>query len=223
MNVLPWRADETGLTFLTAAPMFAASPELEIVLWNGGAEALLGFTEGEVLGRRCHEVLGCPVPTRRLYCDGGADRGCPACPPVFEHEIDTRSGERIWARVTTLLAEWSGGAPLRLHLLEELRRQRQLEDLLRQVISTAAKLYSPAPSDGGDGRDPASVTLLRGITDREREVVRLLAQGSSTAEIAAQLGITPRTVRNHVQNILCKLHVHSRLEAVAYASARGFV
>lgn len=220
MNVLPRRADETGLTFQTAAPMFAASPALEIVLWNEGAEALLGFTQGEVLGKRCHEVLGCPVPTRRIYCGGSADRGCPACAPAFENEVSTRSGERIWVRVTTLLAASGGGAPLRVHLLQELRRQRQLEDLLRQVVSTAAMLSSPAAA--GDGSGQPSVTL-RGVTEREREVVRLLAQGSSTAEIAAQLGITPRTVRNHVQNILCKLHVHSRLEAVAYASARGFV
>lgn len=222
MNVLPRRVDETGLTFQSAAPMFAVGPTLEIVLWNEGAEALLGFTQGEVVGRRCHEILGCPVPTRRLYCSGSGDRGCPACAPAFDNEICTRSGERIWVRVTTLLAASGGGAPLRVHLLQELSRQRQLEDLLRQVVTTAARLSSPAPA-GGDGNGSPPVTLLRGVTEREREVVRLLAQGSSTAEIAAQLGITPRTVRNHVQNILCKLHVHSRLEAVAYASARGFV
>lgn len=222
MNVLPRRAEETGVTLQTAAPMFAASPALEIVVWNEGAQALLGFTQGEVIGRRCHEVVGCPVPTRRIYCNGAGAWGC-GCAPAFENEIDTRSGERLWVRVIPLLAASGGGPPLRVHLLQELRRQRQLEELLRQVVSTAARLYCPDAGEAADGRDPASVTLLRGITEREREVIRLLAQGSSTAEIAAQLGITPRTVRNHVQNILCKLHVHSRLEAVAYASARGFV
>ncbi len=224
MSVLLRRADEAGLTFETAAPMFAASSALEIVVWNGGAAALLGFTKGEVIGSRCYEVLGCPGSTRRLCCGGCGDpwngrRGQRL--PTFENEVSTRSGERIWVSVTTLLAASGGGVPVRVHLLHEVERQRQLEELLRQVVSTASKL-SP-PTAGLDGNGQRSTPLLPGVTARERQVVRLLAQGSSTAEIAEELGITSRTARNHIQNVLCKLHVHSRLEAVAYASARGFV
>jgi DNA-binding NarL/FixJ family response regulator len=121
--------------------------------------------------------------------------------------------------VTTVVAGAGGAAPLRLHLLRETRRERQLEELLRQVVSTASKVSAHA----GGVPDPARGTFVRGVTAREREVVRLLAQGSSTADIAAQLGITRRTARNHIQNVLCKLRVHSRLEAVAYAQARGLV
>lgn len=220
MSYLPRRANEPGLTLQTAAAMFAAGPSLEIVEWNDGAEALLGFTRGEALGRRCHDVLGCPEPMRRLCREGERrEPGAGEAPvPLFENEISTRSGERIWVSVTTLLAASGVDLPLRVHVLRELRRQRQLEELLRQVLSTAAQLSAPLREEG-EGAAP----FLRGVTAREQEVVRLLARGSSTAEIAAQLGIAPRTARNHIQNILCKLRVHSRLEAVARASARRIV
>jgi DNA-binding NarL/FixJ family response regulator len=55
------------------------------------------------------------------------------------------------------------------------------------------------------------------LTDRELEVLRLVAQGLSNREIAGDLYISENTVKNHVRNILEKLHLHSRMEAVVYA------
>ena len=56
---------------------------------------------------------------------------------------------------------------------------------------------------------------------RELEVLALLARGFSSHRIAAELGLAPNTVRTHVQNILTKLQVHSRLEAAAFAVRHG--
>ncbi len=53
------------------------------------------------------------------------------------------------------------------------------------------------------------------LTAQERVVLRCLADGMSTAEIVARLGISPTTVRSHIQSILSKLGVHSRIQAVA--------
>src|SRR3954463_2378143 len=55
------------------------------------------------------------------------------------------------------------------------------------------------------------------LTDRELEVLKLVAQGMSNREIAEHLYISENTVKNHVRNILEKLHLHSRMEAVVYA------
>ncbi len=55
------------------------------------------------------------------------------------------------------------------------------------------------------------------LTDRELEVLRLVAQGMNNREIAKQLFISENTVKNHVRNILEKLQLHSRMEAVMYA------
>ena len=55
------------------------------------------------------------------------------------------------------------------------------------------------------------------LTERELEVLRLVAKGMSNREIADELYISENTVKNHVRNILEKLHLHSRMEAVIYA------
>jgi DNA-binding NarL/FixJ family response regulator len=55
------------------------------------------------------------------------------------------------------------------------------------------------------------------LTDREMEVLRLVAQGMNNRDIAKELFISENTVKNHIRNILEKLHLHSRMEAVVYA------
>jgi two-component system nitrate/nitrite response regulator NarL len=61
-------------------------------------------------------------------------------------------------------------------------------------------------------------TLLLGqLTARELDVLRLLVEGLTSGRIAGELGISSNTVRSHIQSVLHKLHVHSRLEAAAFA------
>jgi two-component system NarL family response regulator len=55
------------------------------------------------------------------------------------------------------------------------------------------------------------------LTEREMEVLRLVAQALNNRDIAARLFISENTVKNHIRNILEKLHLHSRMEAVRYA------
>ena len=61
------------------------------------------------------------------------------------------------------------------------------------------------------------------LTQREVEVLQVLAEGASNAAIAERLGISLNTVRNHVQSILAKLSVHSKLEALAAAVRQGII
>lgn len=219
MAVLPGRADEFGPILLSAEPMLAASSALRVVTWNEGAEALLGFTRTEVLGERCFDVLRCGFARRRRCAECGDRQGEPM--PSFEHDVVTKSAERIAVSVTTLLAAAAPGAPVRVHLLRDQTRQRRLDSLLRDLVSGASSLLPEAtPPDASGAR---ASTPPRQITAREWEIVRLLARGCSTTDIAAQLEIAPRTARNHIQSVLCKLRVHSRLEAVAYASALGLL
>ena len=65
--------------------------------------------------------------------------------------------------------------------------------------------------------------LLEDLTEREKEILGLLAQGMRNDAIAAQLYISPQTVQTHVRNILGKLRVHSKLEAVAFAVRHGAI
>jgi len=59
------------------------------------------------------------------------------------------------------------------------------------------------------------------LTDRETEVLRLVAKGLSYKQIAERLGVSHRTVQNHVQNTLGKLQLHNRVELTRYAIERG--
>lgn len=71
-----------------------------------------------------------------------------------------------------------------------------------------------APTDPGEPRRPA-------LTDRETEVLRMVAKGLSAKQIAARLGLSHRTVENHVQATLRKLHLANRVELTRYAIEQG--
>jgi len=71
------------------------------------------------------------------------------------------------------------------------------------------------------GAAPTSCTERLGLTERETEVLRLVATGMTYKQIAAHLFISHRTVQNHVQNTLGKLQLHNRVELVRFAIAKG--
>lgn len=72
-------------------------------------------------------------------------------------------------------------------------------------------------------RPVAPVISEEPLTEREIEVIKLLAQGLSNGEIAQQLIIAERTVRSHVSSILAKLHVANRTQAALYAVQQGLI
>ena len=61
------------------------------------------------------------------------------------------------------------------------------------------------------------------LTDREREVLKLLAEGLSTREIARLLVITPKTVEGHKTRLTTKLGIHGRVDIVKYALRKGII
>jgi DNA-binding NarL/FixJ family response regulator len=71
-----------------------------------------------------------------------------------------------------------------------------------------------------DGPPPDST---RSLTPREREVLQLVTKGMTNKEIGAQLHIAENTVKNHLRNILEKLHLQNRAQAAAYAVREGLV
>ena len=76
---------------------------------------------------------------------------------------------------------------------------------------------------GRSPRDSSVALMADQLTYRELDVLRLLAEGVRGEEIATRLSISRNTVRTHVQNILTKLQVHSRLEAATFAVRHGIV
>jgi DNA-binding NarL/FixJ family response regulator len=72
-----------------------------------------------------------------------------------------------------------------------------------------------AAAPAGDGADSPR------LTERETEILRMVATGMSYQQIATRLVLSHRTVQNHVQNTLSKLHLHNRVELVRYAIEHG--
>ncbi len=78
-------------------------------------------------------------------------------------------------------------------------------------------------SEAGNGTKGGSGARATRLTEREQEVLQLLAEGLAQGAIAAELYISPKTVATHIQRILAKLEVHSRAEAVSQAYKLGLV
>jgi PAS domain S-box-containing protein len=184
----------------------AATPDGRILLWNRAAERLLGYTSEEAVGRSCWDLLsgravtGERVFTRECPVRNAAARGQAV--ESFDMRSRTKNGQPIWLNVSTLsLRRVADGESVTIHLFRPVAPKPERPE---------ATVTAPAPltPESGDS-----------LTRREREVLKLLAAGANTRVLAERLGISPATVRNHVQNLFGKLGVHSRLEAVAYANA----
>src|SRR4249920_3162847 len=87
--------------------------------------------------------------------------------------------------------------------------------------TTLTRLLAQVSHEREQERD--ALRLLGDLTDREREILQLLARGKRNDDIAKELFISPQTVQTHVRNILGKLRVHSKLEAVAFAVRHGAI
>ena len=104
----------------------------------------------------------------------------------------------------------------------------EMEDAIRRAVAGELVLPDDHLSSLVDRLRAVRVRVteaanLEPLTARELEVLRLLSDGRSTVEIAALLGISPMTVQSHVKNVLAKLRVHSKVEAVRLAWRFGAI
>lgn len=102
----------------------------------------------------------------------------------------------------------------------------QLADSVRAALDGRVLInqgLTRAAAGNVEPQDQHAALLAEQLTEREREVLALLAQGGSSKQIAKELAMSPNTVRTHVQAILNKLQVHSRLEAAAFGVRHGIV
>jgi PAS domain S-box-containing protein len=197
-----------------------------IVYWNQVAQDMLGYSSDEVLGRSCHEVIQGRDEHDHNWCRAT----CQVVATVRQGQaVETfnvcarsKTGALRWLNVSilTLPVAATSGAKLVLHLFRDASEARQRDIFARQVLSLVDNLQ-PAPVTAKPLA--ASERTSQRLTDREHEVLGLLARGHSTDDIAQSLSISVATVRNHIQSILQKLQVRSRAAAVAYAFDHGLV
>ena len=105
------------------------------------------------------------------------------------------------------------------------RGESQLDPQIARKMMDEFRRVSPAPASAAkaarstDAEGPA----LEALTERETDILTLLAQGLSGRDIAQSLHITEGTLRNHISNVLGKLHVNDRTQAIVAAARRGII
>ena len=190
-----------------------------IVYWNEGASRVLGWLPEEVLGKMCFDVLAGRDVFGNLYCM----RDCPNILSTA-NGVDTKSflldvkKKGSTARVQTIVR--AVPLPAAGQSFEVLMHFLEASDAAidRLVAALRASVREPGGLPPVD--PPISVSPLTG---REREMIMLVSYGYSALNIAARLNLSHATVRNHIQNALRKLDVHSQVEAVALSFRRGWI
>ena len=198
---------------------FAMDRNEKIIYWNSAAEKLLGWTADEVLGKACFSILAGRDPFGNLYCmrDCAIVRtavdGASVEPFVMEVSRKRGGTQKVKVRVVSLPAGGKAVSCL-MHLVE--RGDPAELERLAASLRAAARVTSDSPK-------PDPILSVSPLTAREREIVVLLSNGYAALNIAAKLNLSHATVRNHIQNILRKLEVHSQVEAIAVAFRRGCI
>ena len=113
-----------------------------------------------------------------------------------------------------------------------LLKDSSIQELMRGIESAGAgeSIVSPAIASkvlqrirASSSQPEIEKTIRAELSEREIEVLKLIANGKDNAQIAAELHISPKTVKNHISNILMKLQIDNRIQAAVYAVRSGIV
>ena len=199
---------------LSPDAVFVTDRHNRIVFWNRAAERTLGYQTDAMVGTACADALqGCDIFGNR-YCA----ETCPVTQMAarsetvrhFHLDLRARDGEII--RFDVSILAFVVERPDNVYTAHLLKPAAARETSARAVPAESSPPRPPVllVHESPDAR-------ARRLTTREVEVLGMVAAGHPTAEIAARLHISTLTARNHTQNILDKLEVHSKAEAVAFA------
>lgn len=214
----------------TGDGVFIVDANRHIVRWNMAAEKILKYSENEVLNHDCFRVISGRSLPNKDHCSRNCKihssilKGAPA--HNFDLLTQTGDGKSLWLNVTTL-SPFDSSEPFIAHIVRDVTHEKNavlaLERLLGDLASSNLK-----PGEGSGEKQAASRyrTFDKSsiaLSGREIEVLTLLAEGLSTKSLAQKLNISHFTARNHIQNILVKLGLHSKAQAVSYAFKKGIL
>lgn len=207
---------------------FIVDPGRRIVRWNRGAEAILGHLEADVLNRECYRVISGKTEPDRPWCGETCKiHGCLAkgdLPKNFDLQTLNKDGAPVWLNVSVISPSDSDD-PYIAHIIRDITKEKMTELALDQFFSDLGshrRLPEGKPAERLPG-ERSSIPSSGALSSREKEVLTLLAEGLSTKSLAEKLSISHFTARNHIQNILVKLDLHSKAQAVSYAFKRGIL
>lgn len=192
----------------TADAVFAINSSGQVIYGNEPLEQLCGRSRDELIGQPCYKALNAKALNGEKYC--GPD--CPVAKSLAEkgsvRNVDLvlprQDGLDEWINIGALLAppEWQPAS----------------------VVFTVRPFSISKILDRFSRSEEKNTVLIRkGLTPRELQVLRKLAQGNRIPLIADDLHICNTTVRNHINNIYQKLEIHSRAEVVSFAYKNNLI
>ncbi len=205
----------------TADAAFAVSEDGEIEYWNKAAERLFGYSADQVKHKSCYEVLQGVGPLGTLVCHDGCSvmecAGGQTEIPNFDMSVKTRPGRRLWINMSTMVFDNPrNGHRLLIHLAHDISEQKKTEQLVHKMLELSQQL-------GQLGESTVRPSPVSPLSEQEKHILRLFAEGKNSPEIAKELNISLQTLRNHLHHINQKLRTHNRLEAVMNAIQRKLI
>jgi PAS domain S-box-containing protein len=207
---------------LTNSPdaVFATDRHCRFVFWNRSAARILGYSSEDVMGLSCASVLQGSDIFGNRYCS----ENCPITQMAVRNEtvrhfdLQLRGKDRRTVMVDVSILSLALRPPDHFLLVHVIHPSEKTETSLRP-----AEESNPPPRPALVAIRESPDARARKLTAREVEVIGMLAAGHTTPEIASRLHISTLTARNHIQNVLEKLEVHSKAEAVAFAFQKKLI
>ncbi len=205
----------------TADAAFAVSEGGEIEYWNKAAERLFGYSADQAKHKSCYQVLQGMGPLGTRVCHEGCSimecAGKQTEIPNFDMSVKTHSGRRLWINMSTMVFDNPRtGRRLLIHLAHDISEQKKSEQLVHKMLELSQQL-------GQLGESTVRPSPVSPLSDQEKHVLRLFAEGKNSPKIAKELNISLQTLRNHLHHINQKLRTHNRLEAVMNAIQRKLI
>ncbi|MBX7222248.1 MAG: LuxR C-terminal-related transcriptional regulator [Blastocatellia bacterium] len=208
----------------TGDAAFAVDGAGSVVVWNLAAENLFGMSAQVALGQPCEEIL-----QGGDECGSFCSADCTVQKAVhsrqkvgnFDLQLQTSNG-RKWCNISVLTAELAHSSiPYSVHIVRMIDTRKKLEMVVRDfIVREIALPPEEVQTIVSVTRSPDRVVEL---TRRELEILRALAKGNTTGQIALLFHISRTTVNNHIQHILQKFNAHNRLEAIHRAELAGLL
>lgn len=205
----------------TADAAFSVDEQGLIRSWNRAAENLFGYPGEDVLDHPCSTLFQGRGPMGNTVCSENCSvlECAHAKREVsnYDLEVKARGGQRLWVNVSILVFfDVRTKRRMVVHLARDITSRKKKEDLAEKVLGAARQLSVLSEV-------PIPAPPVSPLSEQERRVLALLAEGKSPADVARLLRITPRTLRNHISNAGRKLGTRSRLETVIHASRRNLI
>jgi|688.fasta_scaffold868138_1 PAS domain S-box-containing protein len=208
----------------TSDPAYAVDGSGRIAGWNIAAETYFAVTARDAMGKSCHSIVQgtdeCGVVCGPNCSTKQAIRGNR---PVGNFDLMVKSADGgKWCNVSVLLMNNEDTrSQVDVHILRDVDFRKRLELLMQNFARTELGLTSAQMATLGHLRRSNLGNVK--LSEREVEVLKLLAKGAKTVPVAQQLHISPSTVNNHVQHIMRKLNASNRLDAVHKAESSGLI